>query len=53
MSDIGVNWYPNRFTKFYLDWQHASYGQPVLINEDTDTFSVYNDLAWLRCQLYF
>ena len=53
MTDIGFNWYPNRFTKFYLSWQHASYAQPVLINEETDAFSTYNDLAWLRCQLYF
>lgn len=53
MTDIGVNWYPTRYTKFYLNWQHAAYAQPVLINEDTGAFSTYNDLVWLRCQLYF
>ncbi len=53
MTDIGLNWYLNRYTKFYLDWQHASYKQPVLINEGTGTYSKFNDLAWLRCQVYF
>ena len=33
MVDLGVNWYPNRWVKFYLDWQHAAFGSPVLVNE--------------------
>jgi phosphate-selective porin OprO/OprP len=24
LLDLGVNWYPNRWIKFYLDWQHAA-----------------------------
>src|SRR5262249_7121117 len=24
MIDLGVNWYPNSWIKFYLDWQHAA-----------------------------
>jgi phosphate-selective porin OprO and OprP len=53
MIDLGVNWYPNRWIKFYLDWQHAAYGSPVLINEPRGIFSRSSDLLWLRCQVYF
>ncbi len=53
MTDIGVNWYLNRYTKFYFDWQHASYSSPVLVNEETGKFSTDNDLFWIRCQFYF
>jgi phosphate-selective porin OprO/OprP len=52
MVDLGVNWYPNRWIKFYLDWQHAAYGSPVLINQ-RGIFSRSSDLFWLRCQVYF
>jgi phosphate-selective porin OprO and OprP len=52
MVDLGVNWYPNRWVKFYLDWQHAAYGSPVLINP-RGIFSRGADLFWLRCQVYF
>jgi phosphate-selective porin OprO/OprP len=47
-----VNWYPNRWIKFYLDWQHSAYGSPVLINE-RGIFRRTSDLFWLRCQIYF
>ena len=43
----------NRWIKFYLDWQHAAYGSPVLINEPRQIFSRRSDLFWLRCQVYF
>ena len=33
MIDLGLNWYPNRWVKFYIDWQHAAFGSPVLVNE--------------------
>src|SRR5262249_21182623 len=23
VTNLGVNWYPNKFVKVYLDWQHA------------------------------
>ena len=53
MVDLGVNWYPNRWIKFYFDWQHAAYGSPVLINEPRGIFSRNSDLFWVRCQVYF
>jgi phosphate-selective porin OprO/OprP len=52
MVDLGFNWYPNRWIKFYFDWQHAAYGSPVLLNP-RGIFSRSSDLLWLRCQVYF
>jgi phosphate-selective porin OprO/OprP len=53
MTDLGVNWYLNRYAKFVFDWQHSAYGSPVLVNESTGQVSDRNDLYWFRCQLYF
>jgi phosphate-selective porin OprO and OprP len=53
MIDLGVNWYPNRWVKFYFDWQHAAYGSPVLVNEARSLFGRSSDLFWVRCQVYF
>jgi phosphate-selective porin OprO and OprP len=53
MVDLGINWYPTRWVKFYLDWQHAMYGSPVLINEQRGIFSRTSNLFWLRAQVYF
>ncbi len=53
MTDVGFNWYLNRYTKFYLDWQHAEFGSPVLVNAAKEKFSRTNDLLWFRCQVYF
>jgi phosphate-selective porin OprO/OprP len=49
--DLGVNWYPNRYLKFYFDWQHAMFGQPVVYRPGG--FQSTSDLYWLRLQLYF
>lgn len=53
MVDLGVNWYPNRWIKVYLDWQHAAFGSPVLVNEAKGVFSRSTDLLWVRGQVYF
>ncbi|RUL85050.1 OprO/OprP family phosphate-selective porin [Tautonia sociabilis] len=53
LTDIGFNWYLNRFVKFYVDWQHANFGSPVLVNEADGTRSRHNDLFWVRCQIWF
>jgi phosphate-selective porin OprO/OprP len=52
-TDVGMNWYWNRFLKWTFVWQHAGYGSPVLVNETKDLFSRKNDLFWLRGQVYF
>lgn len=53
ITDIGCNWYLTRFVRVTLDWQHAMYATPVLLNEQKDLRSKVNDLFWVRCQLYF
>jgi phosphate-selective porin OprO/OprP len=53
ITDIGCNWYLNRFVRLTFDWQHAMYATPVLMNESRDLHSRYDDLYWLRCQFYF
>ena len=53
ITDIGGNWYLNKFVRLTFDWQHAMYATPVLLNEARDLRSRHNDLYWLRCQFYF
>jgi phosphate-selective porin OprO/OprP len=53
MIDLGFNWYPNRWVKFYVDWQHAAFGSPVLVNEARGLFGRTSDMFWVRCQVYF
>ncbi len=51
LIDVGVNWYLNKFTKIYFDWEHAIFASPVLLNPGQ--FERSNDLFWIRTQLYF
>lgn len=53
ITDIGCNWYLTKYVRVTLDWQHAMYASPVLLNESKDIRSKSNDLYWLRCQLNF
>jgi phosphate-selective porin OprO/OprP len=53
ITDIGFNWYWNRYLKWTFDWQHVGFGSPVLIDESEDRFSSRNDLFWFRGQVYF
>jgi len=50
-TDVGFNWYPNRYLKFYFDWQHAVFGSPVQFRPGASQLT--SDLFWLRMQLYF
>ena len=49
--DAGVNWYLNKYTKIYFDWQHTMYGQPVPYRPGG--LQTTSDLFWLRFQIYF
>ncbi len=49
--DTGLNWYPNQYTKIYLDWQHSVFGSPV--SNGPGAFHKTADLLWLRFQLFF
>jgi phosphate-selective porin OprO/OprP len=53
MTDVGFNWYLNKFVKIYFDWEHAMFGNPVLFNTMTGGRQSTSDLFWLRFQVYF
>ncbi len=53
ITDIGLNWYLNRYIKVYCDWQHAIFDSPVLVNDRTGQHSRSNDLFWIRMQVWF
>ena len=53
VTDVGFNWYTNRFVKFYFDWQHSFFGSPVLLNEPEGIRRRTSDLFWIRCQVWF
>jgi phosphate-selective porin OprO/OprP len=50
-TDIGLNWYLTFYTRIYLDWQHAEFGNPVAVAPGR--FSSTTDLFWLRFQIFF
>ncbi|MBV8554180.1 MAG: hypothetical protein JO116_01360 [Planctomycetaceae bacterium] len=50
--DAGFNWYLTRNVKFYFDWQHAMFAQPVLYSPGPKLQKT-NNLFWLRLQLYY
>ncbi len=49
--DTGLNWYLNRYTKIYLDWQYSGFGNPVYNGKNS--FADHYNLLWLRFQLFF
>lgn len=53
MIDLGWNWYPNRYMKFYFDWQVKFYDSPVLINPTEDERVNQSHLLWVRAQVFF
>ncbi|WP_406693676.1 porin [Singulisphaera sp. Ch08] len=53
MTDVGFNWYLNKFVKIYFDWEHAMFGDPVVYNTKTRRKQLTSDLFWLRFQVYF
>ncbi|WP_397568646.1 OprO/OprP family phosphate-selective porin [Schlesneria sp. T3-172] len=53
ITDIGFNWYLNRYVRMTFDWQHSMFASPVLLNKEKDLRSKTDDLFWIRCQLYF
>jgi len=50
-TDTGINWYWNHYVRWYFDWQHAFYNQPVFMSNTKSTR--HNDLYWLRTQIFF
>lgn len=52
ITTLGINWYPNRFVKIYLDWQHSEFGNPIFYAAPNRK-QLTNEMLWLRFQLYF
>ena len=50
-TDVGFNWYLNKYAKIYFDWQHVVFGQTVYYRPGG--LQLTSDLFWLRFQLYF
>jgi phosphate-selective porin OprO and OprP len=53
MTDVGFNWYLNKFVKISFDWEHAMFGNPVVFNTQTGRKQLTSDLFWMRFQFYF
>ena len=51
VTDVGLNWYPNHYLKFTLDWQYAAY--PIAVYIAPGRVTTFNNLFWLRAQLFF
>jgi phosphate-selective porin OprO and OprP len=52
MTDVGFNWYLNKFIKIYFDWEHAMFAQPVFYRPGPGLQKT-SDLFWFRTQVYF
>lgn len=52
MIDAGWNWYPNRYVKFYFDWQGSFYDSPVLITP-AGRHTRDSHTLWARAQVFF
>jgi phosphate-selective porin OprO/OprP len=50
-TDFGLNWYLNFYTRIYLDWQHAEYGNAIKVAPGK--FTSFTDLYWIRFQVFF
>ncbi len=51
MTDLGFNWHINQYLKFYFDWEHAEFNQPVSYN--VNKWQKISDMFMARIQLYF
>jgi phosphate-selective porin OprO/OprP len=51
MIDVGVNWYWSQYIKVYLGWEHAEFGNPVIL--EPGKWQSTNNLLWARFQIYF
>ena len=51
MTDIRFNWHINQYLKFYFNWQHAEFNQPVSYN--VNKWQKTSDMFMGRIQLFF
>jgi phosphate-selective porin OprO/OprP len=48
---VGVNWWPNRYTRISVDNVFTWFNQPVLLG-NAGTASQFNTF-WMRCAMFF
>ncbi len=51
LTDVGFNWYLNKWTKVYFDWQHAMFASPIVLSPGKSQLT--SDLFWFRFQFYY
>ena len=51
--DLGFNWYMTKNVKFYFDWEHAMFSEPVYFRPGANGMYKASDLYWLRLQFYY
>jgi phosphate-selective porin OprO/OprP len=51
MTDVGFNWYLNKWTKVYFDWEHAMFASPIVLSPGKSQLT--SDLFWFRFQFYY
>lgn len=51
MTDFGFNWHMTQYLKFYFDWQHAEYNEPIIFAPNKRQLT--SDTFIARLQLYF
>jgi len=49
--DAGVNWYLNKYTKIYFDFQHSQFATPIPYRPGA--FQSASNLFWTRFQVYW
>jgi phosphate-selective porin OprO/OprP len=52
ITNLGVNWYWNKYVKIYIDWEHAEFGDPVFY-APPGKLALTNEVFWFRFQFFF
>jgi phosphate-selective porin OprO/OprP len=52
ITNLGVNWYWNKYVKLFLNWEHAEFGDPVFYAPPA-RLAQTNEILWFRFQIYF
>ena len=50
-THVGFNWHLTQYIKFYFDWNHAEFNQPVLFSPGNRQLT--SELFLARIQVYF
>ena len=51
ITDLGFNWHLTQYVKFYFEWEHAVFNQPISYAPGKSQLTT--DMFLARFQLYF